>query len=224
MRAETSRATPITLRKSGRFGSTSISRTSSSRPSAVTRSSPGETASVFSTRMPVCTSAIANSRDEHSMPFETTPPMSRGASGSGSTGTRAPGRAQGTRSPASKLRMPAHTTCSPVPSSTVATVSFCEFGWSSTFTTRATTTPWTPLHGRSTSSTFTPCRVNRSASGFRRVLGRAELPQPRPDDPHTTPWNCSNRRTSPSTSMRMSEISYLSRATRSMPSPNANPV
>ena len=53
---------------------------------------------------------------------------SAGASGSGSTGTRDPGLAHGTRSPATKFRTPAHTTCSPVPSSTLATQSLSEFG------------------------------------------------------------------------------------------------
>ncbi len=97
-----------------------------------------------------------SSRGEQSIPLETTPRSFRGARGSGSTGTREPGFAHGTRSPAAKFRTPAQTTCSPVPSSTLATQSLSESGWSATSFTRATTTPSRPAHGRRTSSTFTP--------------------------------------------------------------------
>ena len=55
-------------------------------------------------------------------------------------------------------------------------------------------------------------------------IGRRELAQPRQRDPHPTAPNCSSTRTSLSTSIRMSGISYLSRATRSTPMPKAKPV
>ena len=55
-------------------------------------------------------------------------------------------------------------------------------------------------------------------------VGGGELPQPGEDDLHTTPSNCSRNCTSPSRSIRMSGIAYLSSATRSMPIPKANPV
>ena len=80
--ADTSRATPNTLRKSGRFGSTSMSRTASSNPNAALKSCPISTGSSLSTRMPSCTSAMLSSRGEHSIPLLITPRSLRGASGS----------------------------------------------------------------------------------------------------------------------------------------------
>ena len=127
--AATSRATPNTLKKSGRLGSTSMSSTASSSLSRSLTSSPTPRPSLSpSTRMPSCVSAMFSSLGEQSMPLDITPRSRRGASGSGRTGTREPGLAQGTRSPAAKFRTPAQTICSPVPSSTLATQSLSESG------------------------------------------------------------------------------------------------
>src|SRR6478672_7194373 len=59
---------------------------------------------------------------------------------------------------------------------------------------------------------------------IRGEVDRAALEQPGADDPHATPWNCSRKRTSPSTNSRMSDTPYWIMATRSIPRPNANPV
>ena len=68
--------------------------------------------------------------------------------------------------------------------------------------------------------------AGRSARRGRRRPGRSgqNSRSHEQDDPHATPSNCARNRTSPSNSIRMSGIAYFSRATRSIPSPKANPV
>ncbi len=123
----TSRATPATDMRSGRFGLTSMSKTTSSRPKCRFTSAPtGESAG--RTRIPPWSAETPSSRAEHTMPWDTWPASFRSPRGSGSTGTRDPGRAHGTRSPARKFLTPATTWCSPSPAWIVAMQSLLESG------------------------------------------------------------------------------------------------
>ena len=177
--AETSRAIPSTERKSGRFGVTSMSRTASSSPNAFTTSAPGSR-SFGSTRMPSCDAEIPSSSGAQSMPFETTPRISRAPSGSGSVTTVAPGGASGTRSPGAMFRTPTTTSSSPDPVCTRARHRVSLFGWSRTSITRATTTPETRSHGRSIASTSAPLLVSSSASSSAdRSVGHSSRNQDR---------------------------------------------
>ena len=73
-------------------------------------------------------------------------------------------------------------------------------------------------------STLTPALRDQFGELVDLQVGGRELPQPRQDDLHATPSNCARKRTSLSTSMRMSGIAYRRSAIRSMPTPNAKPV
>ena len=90
------------------------------------------------------------------MPFDITPRSFLGASGSGSTGTRAPGSAP--RHEVAGRHVPDTRTDHLLAGAVVdrATQSLSESGGPRLDTTRATTTPCTPSHGRITSSTSTP--------------------------------------------------------------------
>ena len=78
--------------------------------------------------MPPWSPLIDSSRGEHSMPSDITPRISRRPKGSSKTGTRAPGGAQGTRSPAAMFRTPTTSSTSPAACWRRATQSVSEFG------------------------------------------------------------------------------------------------
>ena len=171
----TSRAMPVIDRRSGRLDSISRSSTTSSSPSVDLRSAPTVRSSGRS-RMPVsCSWETASSRGEHNIPLEISSRSGLASSGRSSTGTRAPGRAHGTRSPGFMFRTPTTTCVGPSPPSTIAMHSFSAFGWSRTSSTRATTTPASPSHGRSIVSRWTPFSARRSlsSSGDRSVGHRS---------------------------------------------------
>ena len=164
--AATSRATPRTDRKSGRFGSTSMSSTGwssserglrgRSRAPGRRRSGAGCPRGRRRSRAPAASTAC---------PSDTTPRISRRPSGSSRTGTRAPGGAHGTRSPG---RHVAHADDELGLAGPVLDPREAELvGASDGRGPRApatTTTPSRPAHGYRTASTFTPRCVISSAS------------------------------------------------------------
>src|SRR6266705_123462 len=161
--AATSLAIPTTESSSGRFASISRSRTASSSPNSDLKSAP-TSASPGSTRIPEWSPEMRSSCGEHSMPSDSWPLRVRTERGSERVGTRAPGPAYGTRSPAFMLRTPATTVRSAPPASMRARQSFADSGWSETSSTRATTTPFNPSHGHSTDSACNPFADSRSPS------------------------------------------------------------
>ena len=191
--AATSRATPKTLRKSGRFGSTSMSRTASSRPKpvlhvvagcqALARSAPGSRRA---------SRRGCSSLGEQSMPFDITPRSSRGASGSGRTGTREPGFRPGHQVAGCEV---AHARAHDLLAGAVVHAGHAELVgvWvvAAPPARAPRPLPARPAHGRSTASTLTPCRVIRSASSSAsRSVGANSRSQDR-TTLTTTPSNCS---------------------------------
>src|SRR6266536_638843 len=168
--ALTSLATPTTDNRSGRFASTSRSRTASSNPNAALKSDPTGTSSVR-TRIPLWSAESPSSRGEHNMPCDSIPRIFRADRGSGSPGTRAPGPANGTRSPGFMFLTPTTSSRWVPPASTRARHSLSELGWSRTSTTLATTTPASPSQGRTMDSTCKPfmSRIGTSSSAERSI-------------------------------------------------------
>ena len=164
-----SRAMPMTLFRSGRFGVISRSYTTSLplRPRYSANGWPTLRSRAGSAAHPPGL-ARPSSCGEHIMPCDSTPRilptlMVNGAS-PGFAGRVAPGRTSGTLSPALKFCAPQTICRSPLPSLTRHTVSLSAFGCLSLVMTWATTTPsnsppsfWTP-------STSMPSMVRRSAS------------------------------------------------------------
>ncbi|CAB5067206.1 unannotated protein [freshwater metagenome] len=104
-RAARSLATPITLSVSGRFGSASNSKTTSSRSSSASVMGRPRARSGGRIRMPSWSSPISISRPEHNMPLLAWPRILRGAM-SMPEGISVPIVARGTRSPTAILVAP----------------------------------------------------------------------------------------------------------------------
>ena len=172
--AETSRATPNTLRPWARLGVSLRVKTVSSSRSKSRTDMPKRASSASSSRPP-CSSAIFSSLAEHSMPRLSTPrssptPILKGLPSdllSSAGGSSAPTVASGTRMPTRALGAP-QTICSSSgpPASTWHTRRRSACGCGSTATMRATTTP---VKGGATgrrSSTSMPDMVSRSARAW----------------------------------------------------------
>ena len=158
---------------------------------------------------------MPSSRGEHSIPSETTPRISRAASGSGSgrhARSRAPRTGLGRRPPCSERP----TTTSRSPSHRVGRGrgrACREFGWSRTSRTRATTTPSRPAHGCSIDSTCSPLRSRRSRELLRATRSTGQNSRSHDRTTFTRP-----PRTAPG-SARRSHRAAGCRGCRSGPSP-----
>src|SRR6185369_11632179 len=168
--AATSRATPKTLSAWPRFGVSLSVKIVSSRRSCSRRSAPTGASSSRTSR-PSWSSESLSSRAEHIMPRLSTPrilPISM------RNGSLAPSFAGGSSAPTSAhgAFMPARTfgapqtieSGSPLPTSTAQTRKRSAFGWGSTASTLATTTPRNGGATGCIASTSRPAIVSRSAS------------------------------------------------------------
>jgi len=136
--AAASRATPIRLRQSARFGVRSISNTGSERERAVFKAVPtGRVA--FNTMMPSASSPKPSSAELQSIASERWPRISPGWS-TVPFGRMVPGRATGASRPGSTLGAPQTTGRIPPPVSTRQTASRSADGWASTDRMRPTRT------------------------------------------------------------------------------------
>ena len=156
--------------------------------------------------MPSCDGEMPSSSGAQSMPFETTPRISRGAERLGrARDASRPGRASGTRSPGRHvpdadddlLLARAGLHAGEAERVAVRVVADLEHA-------RDDDAGRGRSHGRSIDSTSAPLCVEQLGELLGGEVGRAELAQPRQDDLHAAPSNCSRNRTSPSTSSRMS--------------------
>ncbi len=177
-----------------------------------------------STQDPSCVAEIPSSSGAQSMPFETTPRISRAASGSGASGTRAPGGASGTRSPGAMFRTPTTTSSSPDPVCTRARQSLSRVRVVADLDHPRDDDAGDPLPRTLDRLDLRALAREQLRELLGRQVGRAQLAQPGQDDLHAAPSNRSRNRTSPSTNSRMSFTPYLTIATRSIPMPNAKPV
>ena len=162
--ADTSRAMPLMLRQSARFGvifsvKTVSSKSRYSRMFVPTGASCGRMCRPFTP-----SSGSPSSSVEHNIPFDTTPRILVGLILK-LPGNTAPGNEHGTLMPAFTFGAP-HTICtnSPVPASTWVTFKRSASGCFSTDFTSAITTPVNAGAAVSASSTSKPDMVNRCSS------------------------------------------------------------
>ena len=158
--AATSRAMPVRLRQSARFGVSLTVNSVSSNASVARRSEPGVSSDASSSRPP-WSSDRPSSRAEHSMPKDSTPRSL--AALIVRPGSCAPTLASGTFMPAAAFGAP-QTICSgspPSPASTRQTLSLSAPGCLSALRMRATTTPEKSAAAGVASSTSRPAMVSR---------------------------------------------------------------
>ena len=224
-RAATSRASPTSERRSGRFivGVTSSTWSTSGRTSAngVPGSSPSGRSMIPEWSVPRATSSSARI-----IPRDTSPRSGRSSSGPGKPGRTAPGRPTATVAPAPKFHAPQTICCgSGLPTSTWQSWSRSAFGCGSAASTRPTT-KWPRLPPESADADVDhPVDLERrdgeSARDLRgRRRGLDVLAQPGERNAHQ---NCLEKRRSLRQSSRRSGNSWRSMAMRSSPHPNAKP-
>src|ERR1700674_3115104 len=172
--AEISRASPSTDRQSARLGVSLNVKTTSSRSSAWRTSVPiGICES--STRRPAVSSEIPSSLAEQSIPCDSTPRIVV-VRMSAPAGRVAPTSAHGTTMPGATLGAPQTITKgSPEPASTRHTVSRAAFGWRSTDSTRAATTPLNAGAAFARSSTSRPAMVSAWARESLSIGGSTKV-------------------------------------------------
>ncbi len=181
-RAEISRAIPTIPRRSGRLDVILRENTVSGNPTNGARSAPSGRSEGRS-QIPADFPSSPSSFWERSIPSLFTPRIV--ATESSPPGRRAPGRARGKRPPARALSAPHTTVRWSVPVSTWHRERFLAFGWGSTATTRATTTP--SASRDSIRSTSSPATVSRSASASRGTSGRSTYSETQFRDARTSP-------------------------------------